>query len=76
MLQKKLPPKKSIIKMNINPNLPRLRYLCMASLGKKDARTLEPSRGGMGIRLNIARNIFIYIAKIIILDIKRIIVEE
>jgi len=38
------------MKMNINPNLPRLRNLNIASSGRKEASILEPSRGGMGIK--------------------------
>ncbi len=68
--QKNLPPRKSITKININPNLPRLKYLYIISLGKKDARTFDPSKGGIGMRLNTAKKIFIYIAKINIFDIK------
>ena len=39
-----------------------LKYLYMAFSGKKEATILEPSRGGMGIKLKIARNIFIVMA--------------
>lgn len=58
-VQKILPPRKRKIKMNIKPNLPIDRNLYMALSGKKDARILDPSRGGMGRKLNIARNMFI-----------------
>ncbi|GAH92553.1 unnamed protein product [marine sediment metagenome] len=50
------------MKMNINPNLPRLRNLNIASSGRKEASILEPSRGGMGIKFNMAKKIFINIA--------------
>ena len=49
------------IKIKIKPNLPIERYLCIAWNGKKEASIFEPSRGGIGIKLKIARNIFIYI---------------
>jgi hypothetical protein len=46
----------------MNPNLPKLKYLNIASSGRKDATIFEPSRGGMGIKLNMARKILIYMA--------------
>ncbi len=52
------------IKIKINPNLPILRNLYMALSGRKDARIFDPSRGGMGIKLNTARKIFIKIAPV------------
>jgi hypothetical protein len=46
----------------MNPNLPKLRYLNITSSGRKEATIFDPSRGGIGIKLNIARKIFIYMA--------------
>ncbi len=57
--------------MKINPNLPKLKYLFIASVGKNEAKILEPSSGGIGIKLKIARNIFIYIAELNIWLIKK-----
>ena len=59
MLQKILPPRKSKIKINIKPNLPMLKYLYIASPGKKDASMFAPSKGGIGMKLKIARKILI-----------------
>jgi len=50
------------MKINMKPNLPRLKNLNIASSGRKEASILEPSRGGMGIKFNMAKKIFIYIA--------------
>jgi hypothetical protein len=61
MLQNILPPRKRKINININPYRPRERNLYMALSGRKDASIFDPSRGGMGKKLNIARNILIYI---------------
>jgi len=62
MVQNILPPKNRNKKININPNLPKLKNLNMASSGRKEASIFEPSRGGMGIKLNMAKKIFIYMA--------------
>ena len=48
--------------MKIKPYLSILRYLYIAFWGKKDASIFEPSSGGMGIKLKIARKIFINMA--------------
>ena len=56
------PPKNNSAKIMKKPILPMLKYLYIASSGKKEATIFEPSRGGTGIKLNSARNIFIIIA--------------
>lgn len=59
-----LPPRNISAKIIKNPILPILKYLNIAFSGKKDATIFEPSRGGMGMKLNIARNMLILIAYI------------
>ena len=61
MLLKTLLNKYINIKIKINPNLPILKNLYIASSGRYDANIFEPSRGGIGMKLNTARKIFIYI---------------
>jgi hypothetical protein len=50
--------------MNINPNLPKLKNLNITSSGRKEASIFEPSSGGMGMKLKMAKKTFIYIALI------------
>ena len=52
------PPRNNIIKIKMKPNLPILKNLYIASPGRKEANIFEPSRGGMGKKLKIARKIF------------------
>src|SRR4030043_943957 len=61
-VQNTLPPRNINIKMKIKPYLPKFRNLNIASSGRKDASIFEPSRGGIGIKLKIAKKIFMYIA--------------
>lgn len=42
-------------KIKIKPYLSRLRYFCRAFAGKKAAKILEPSNGGIGIKLKIIK---------------------
>ena len=56
------PPRKRKAKIMKKPILPILKYLYIALLGRKEATIFEPSRGGMGKKLKIARKIFIKIA--------------
>jgi hypothetical protein len=60
-VQNILPPRNRKINININPNRPIDRKRYMALSGRNDASIFEPSSGGMGRKLNIARKIFIYI---------------
>lgn len=59
IVQNILPPRNININIKIKPNLPILRYLYIASPGKNEASIFEPSSGGMGIKLKIAKNTFI-----------------
>ena len=49
-------------KININmPIFPMDKYACASLSGSSNANNFEPSSGGMGSRLKIARNVFILI---------------
>jgi hypothetical protein len=63
-VQKNRPKNINIANIKKKPILPMLRYLYIVLSGKKEATIFEPSSGGIGKKLKIAKNMLILIAYI------------